>query len=110
MASPVAASVAGLMKSLHPEWMVEQIHTMIVATADPVIYEVNTEEYIQGKLGSGRVDALKAITTELFPKIELVDIDMMMDDDDGEINIGDTIELTSVLFNNPDWGLSLIHI
>ena len=77
MASPVAASVAGLMKSLHPEWMVEQIHTMIVATADPVIYEVNTEEYIQGKLGSGRVDALKAITTELFPKIELVDMDIL---------------------------------
>ena len=62
MASPVAASVAGLMKSLHPEWMVEQIHTMIIATADPIIYQMNTEEYIQGKLGAGRVDALKAIT------------------------------------------------
>ena len=108
MASPVAASVAGLMKSLHPEWMVEQIHTMIVATADPIIYEVNTEGYIQGKLGSGRVDALKAITTELFPKIELVDIDIIInDDDDGEINIGDTIEFTSVLFNNPEWGLAI---
>ena len=45
-----SSTVAGLMKSLHPEWTVEQMHTMIVATADPVIYEVNTEEYIQGKL------------------------------------------------------------
>ena len=107
MASPVAASVAGLMKSLHPEWMVEQIHTMIVATADPVIYDVNTEAYIQGKLGSGRVDALKAITTELFPKIELVDIDVTMSDNDGEINIGDAIELTSVLFNSPEWGVAI---
>ena len=104
MASPVAASVAGLMKSIHPEWMVEQIHTMIIETADPIIYEVNTEEYIQGKLGSGRVDALKAITTELFPKIELADLDLIIDNDDGEIYIGDTIELTSVLFNDPNWG------
>ena len=104
MASPVAASVAGLMKSLHPEWMVDQIHTMIIATADPVIYEVNTESYIQGKLGSGRVDALKAITTELFPKIELVDLELIVDSDDGEIYLGNTVELTSVLYNNPDWG------
>ena len=50
MASPVAASIAGLMKSMHPEWMVEQLHTMIVATANPIIYEVNPENYIQGKL------------------------------------------------------------
>ena len=105
MASPVAASVAGLMKSLFPEWTVPQIHTMIVATADPIIYEVNTEPYLEGKLGSGRVDALKAITTDLFPKIELAEVDMMMDD--GEINIGDTVELTYVLFNDPEWGASI---
>ena len=102
MASPVAASVAGLMKSLHPQWTVEQMHTMIVETADPVLYAVNTEAYLQGKLGSGRVDALMATTTDLFPKIELVDIDVVMEDD--EINIGDTIELTTVLFNDPEWG------
>ena len=98
MASPVAASIAGLMKSMHPEWMVEQIHTMIVATANPIIYEVNPENYIQGKLGSGRVDALKAVTTDLFPKIELVDTEIMMDND--EIYAGDTIELITVLYNN----------
>tara|TARA_Y100001978_G_scaffold192387_1_gene197407 strand:+ start:3694 stop:5679 length:1986 start_codon:yes stop_codon:yes gene_type:complete len=102
MASPVAASIAGLMKSMHPEWMVEQLHTMIVATANPIIYEVNPENYIQGKLGSGRVDALKAVTTDLFPKIDLVDTEIIMDND--EIYIGDTIELITVLYNNDNWG------
>ena len=102
MASPVAASIAGLMKSMHPEWMVDQIHTMIVATANPIIYEVNPENYIQGKLGSGRVDALKAVTTDLFPKIELVDTEIIMDND--EIYVGDTIELITVLYNNDNWG------
>ena len=71
-----------------------QIHTMIVATANPIIYEVNPENYIQGKLGSGRVDALKAVTTDLFPKIELVDTEIIMDND--EIYVGDTIELITV--------------
>jgi hypothetical protein len=63
---------------------------------------VNTEAYLQGNLGSGRVDALMAIITDLFPKIELVDIDIVMEDD--EINIGDTIELATVLYNDPEWG------
>ena len=107
MATPVAASVAGLMKSLYPNWNKEQIKTMIIATADPIIYEVNPESSIQGKLGSGRVDALNAVITPLFPKIELTEIDLYIQNDyNNEINIGETIELIGIFLNNPEWGIA----
>ena len=108
MATPVAASVAGLMKSLYPSWDREQLGTMIVATADPIIYDVNPESYLIGKLGSGRVDALNAIITPLFPKIQLTEIDMyIQNDDNNEINIGETIEFTGIFFNDSDWGIAI---
>ena len=105
MATPVAASVAGLMKSLYPDWGREQIGTMIVATADPAIYDVNQESYLTGKLGSGRVDALNAIITPLFPKIQLIETDIyIQNDDNNEINIGETIEFTGIFLNDSNWG------
>tara|TARA_Y100001970_G_scaffold293486_1_gene440629 strand:+ start:711 stop:2711 length:2001 start_codon:yes stop_codon:yes gene_type:complete len=107
MASPVAASVAGLMKSLYPSWGREQIRTMIIETANPIIYQVNPEQYIQGKLGSGRVDALNAVITPLFPKIELAEIDLFIQDDfNDQINIGETIELTAIFLNDSEWGMA----
>ena len=108
MAAPVAASVAGLMKSLYPTWDREQIGTMIIATANPIIYDQNPESYLTGKLGSGRVDALNAIITPLFPKIQLTETDIyIQNDDDNEINMGETIEFTGIFLNNSDWGIAM---
>ena len=105
MASPVAASVAGLMKSIHPNWNSKQLETMIIATANPIIYSVNSQNNIQGKLGSGRVDALTAITTPLFPKIELAETDLIIQNSSNqEINPGEIVELTAILYNNDAWG------
>jgi subtilisin family serine protease len=41
MATPIAASVMGLLKSYHPNWTNEQIERMVVETSDPNIYTVN---------------------------------------------------------------------
>ncbi|MAV64495.1 MAG: hypothetical protein CBD97_01470 [Pelagibacteraceae bacterium TMED237] len=103
MASPVAASCAGLLKSYNPTWSNEQIKTMLIATSNPNIYSYNTESYLQGRLGKGQVDMLKAIQTPLFPKIEIVEQDIYAGSD-GEINIGDAIEYIAILFNDPEWG------
>jgi len=106
MATPIVGSVLGLMKAFNPSWNQEQLITMILGTADPVIYDVNPEQYLQNKLGRGRVDALAAVTTELFPQLEFVDIDIsILSDFNGEINQGETVELRTILFNNPDWGV-----
>ena len=105
MASPVAASVFGLLKSYNPTWDNEKIQTMVLGTADPIIYTVNSESYLQGRLGTGRVDTYAALTTPLFPKIEYVGEDLISGGDN-IINSGEEAEIYIILFNNPEWGLA----
>ena len=105
MASPVAASVFGLLKSYNMDWTNEMIQTMVLETANPVIYDANTETYLQGMLGRGKVDALNAITTPLFPKLQYSGEDItILNDNDGSINPGEQINLSVILFNNTNWG------
>ena len=105
MASPVAASVFGLLKSYNMDWNNEMIQTMVLETANPAIYDINTETYLQGMLGKGKVDALAAITTPLFPKLEYSGEDIIiLNDNDGAINPGEQVNLSVILFNNSDWG------
>ena len=105
MASPVAASCAGLLKSYNMDWDNEKIETMILATADPIIYSVNPESFLEGKLGRGKIDMLKAISTPLFPKLEIAGEDItILNDNDGQINIGESLEYRVIILNDPDWG------
>ena len=104
MASPVAASVIGLLSSFNPDWGQTQLETMILETSDPVIYDINSN-YLNGKIGQGRVDALRALSTPLFPKIELAEIDyQIINGDDFIIDAGETVHLSTILYNNLDWG------
>ena len=108
MASPVAASVFGLVKSQNMDWTNEMVRTMVLATADPIIYDVNSENYLDGMLGKGRVDTYKAIQTPLFPKIEYAGEDIfILNDFDGNINPGEEIELSVVLVNDSTWGTAI---
>ena len=105
MATPIVGSVMGLVKSYNPDWTNEQVETMVIETADPIIYSINPQDYLVGKLGKGRVDALASLVVPLFPKIEFADIDMFIQNDDNDIlELGETIELSTILLNNPDWG------
>ena len=103
MASPIAASVFALLKSYNPSWDNEKLETMILATADPVIYTVNSESYLEGRLGTGRVDTYAALTTPLFPKIEYAGEDLIAGNDN-IINPGEQVEIFIILFNNSEWG------
>lgn len=60
LAAPQVAGLAGLVKSLHPDWTPQQIAAQIIATADP-IDSFNLEQ-LAGKLGSGRVNGRRAVT------------------------------------------------
>tara|TARA_B100000029_G_scaffold262914_1_gene259093 strand:+ start:9118 stop:11091 length:1974 start_codon:yes stop_codon:yes gene_type:complete len=105
MASPIAAGTIGLLRSFRPDWTNVMLEEMIMSTADPVIYEINNENYLQNKLGRGRVDALKALTTELFPNFDMVGFDFYLpNDNNNEINPGDYIEAMAILYNNENWG------
>ncbi len=105
MATPVAASCAGLMRIYYPGITNVQVETMLIASADPVIYDINSESYLSGRLGQGRVDIEKALDAELFPSIEFVDMDItLLDGDDDLVHPGEAIELRTILYNNEIWG------
>ena len=104
--SGIYSSLCGLIeKSKNMNWNNEMIMTMVLETADPIIYSVNSENYLQGMLGRGKVDALAALNTPLFPKLEYSGEDLqILNDTDGHINPGEEILLTIIVFNNPEWG------
>ena len=78
---------------------------MIIATADPNIYTINSENYLDGRLGSGRVDVLQALSTELYPKLELAGYDYeIVNNSDGTLSPGDELHLFLVLYNLENWG------
>ena len=106
MASPVAASCIGLLSAYNPTWGNKQLETMIIATSDPRIYNVNSENYLYGKLGTGRVDAFRSISTPLFPKIDVIAVDYQVinGNSDNTIDAGETLNISTVILNDPDWG------
>ena len=105
MASPIAAGTIGLLRSYNMDWTNSMLETMILATADPIIYQINTEDYLQGKLGTGRVDALNALVTPLFPNLLLIGIDyFVINSETNIITPGDDIEVMVILLNEENWG------
>ena len=108
MASPIAAGTIGLLRSFNMDWTNEMLETMILATADPIIYEVNTEDYLNGKLGTGRVDALRSLSTDLFPRFELIGSDFYLPNDaSGIVSAGDALEIMVILLNDEGWGTAI---
>lgn len=64
MASPVTAGVLGLIRSQHPEWNVVKAYYQLVGTADNI--DSKNPQY-KGQLGSGRINAYRALTETVIP-------------------------------------------
>lgn len=60
--SPITAGAAALVWAVHPEYTPQQVGEQLRITADASIYSVNTAGF-QNKLGKGRLDVHKAVTT-----------------------------------------------
>ena len=96
-AAPVVSGLAGLIKSQHPDWGPYQIAKQIVLTADNIDH-VNPA--YAGELGSGRINAFRAVTEvnppEISPKIKTLKLSIS-DDSGGNSNAilehGETIEV-----------------
>jgi serine protease len=105
MASPIVASSIGLLKAFHPSWKNEQLEMMIIETADPIIYELNSASYLTDRLGKGRVDVYNALITPLLPKLTFVDVDLfMLEGDDNLIHQGELAQVGVIIWNEDDWG------
>lgn len=102
MASPFTAGLFGLVKAYHPNWTNEQIITQIVETTDD-IDTLNTK-YI-GYLGTGRINALRALTEEVGPvkkTLKLSFVNVKPDDslaNNKAIEPGEIIRLTIAVRN-----------
>ena len=101
MAAPLVAGLAGLIKSQNPNWTNVQIANQILMSADN-IDELNPQ-YI-GMLGSGRINALNALTYAPAPIITYHGF--TIDDNNGNQNgvpdPGESLNMTVSLKNT--WG------
>jgi len=104
-ASPIVASSIGLLSSFHPEYQTEQLIRMIIETSNTNIYQINSQEYLQGNLGYGRLDLESALITPLFPELSIsLNTINIINDFDGIASAGDTVEITINIQNSVFWG------
>ncbi|UOR03772.1 S8 family peptidase [Hymenobacter aerilatus] len=62
-ASPIAAGVAALVRSRFPTYSAAQVVAQLRATANPDIYTLPGNAAYAGKMGTGRLDAYRAVLT-----------------------------------------------
>ncbi len=107
MASPVAAGVLGLVKSYHPEWTNDQVITQVLGTAD----DIDTlNPYFINQLGSGRINAFRALTESGVSLQQELRIDFFCvtpknQNNMGILDPGDTISL-DVRLRNFSYGIN----
>jgi subtilisin family serine protease len=101
-ASPIVAGLAGLIQSAHPGWSAADIFFQIIGTADNIDGKNGS---FRGELGSGRINALRALTENVQPAPQLTLNSCRIDDSakgngDGIIQPGEEISLYVTLQNN----------
>lgn len=97
-ASPIVAGVAALLKSKYPEASPEELTGRIVMTADD-IYNLPANANFQGKLGSGRVNAFRALTENNHAYLSVINSSI----EDGVGNSyapGSTVNLSLDIYNH----------
>jgi subtilisin family serine protease len=95
MASPVAAGVVGLIWATNPTWNNTQIATQLIMTTDNI--DALNPSYA-GLLGTGRINAYKALTTTPVPLVKYQS-HLISDGGNGIAEAGETVALAVVLKN-----------
>ncbi|WP_051784275.1 S8 family peptidase [Lentzea aerocolonigenes] len=85
MASPHVAGIAALLREVHPKWTVAEIKAALVNTASGVIRSADGVREAPMRVGSGRVDGLAALSTDVLAL--------------GDASFG-TVEVSAPLLNN----------
>lgn len=93
MASPVVAGIAGLVKSQYPLYSPKQLAHKIMGTTDNIDHLNST--VFSGKLGTGRVNAFKALDFSSKPGIEMHNIQISKK----IFKIGDSVEISGEFTN-----------
>ncbi len=96
MSSPMAAALAGLIKTQNPGFTPEEVREQIRSSSDP-IESVNPG--LSGLLGKGRINALRALTEFDNPSIRITGIAISDGGGDGVINQSETIDVEITVTN-----------
>jgi hypothetical protein len=96
MAAPIVTGVAGLVKSLHPEYSAEQIAGVLKASATDI--SERNPNYSFG-IGSGMINAHKALIIENPRLAEIVQTVFVDEDNDGMYTPGEKVNLSLVIHN-----------
>lgn len=104
MATPLTAGLAALVRSQHPSWTAPQTIFQVVETADNV--DALNPSYV-GALGTGRINALRAVTETVTPRPRITLAGRFIDDrlggnGNGVIEPGENFNLILTLQNF--WG------
>ncbi|MCH7495421.1 MAG: S8 family serine peptidase [Candidatus Marinimicrobia bacterium] len=104
MVSPMVAGLVGLVKSHFPDMSAAELMFQVVETADNI--DVVNPSYI-GKLGSGRINALRALTETVVapPNIRLSSVTVFNitgGDGDGVLEAGESADIMMSFENT--WG------
>jgi subtilisin family serine protease len=105
MAAPVVAGVAALIMHVHPYFTPATVKQRIVETATPMPQNEPGGDFA-GWLGGGLLNAYKAVLLEKVPSLTLVDdpiVTVLEGSTDGIPRIGDKINISLRIFNEPDW-------
>ena len=97
--APLVAGLAGLVRTLNPDWTYDMVAEQIRVTAEDMTAKNNSAR-TRDKLGKGRVNALRALTVNNLPSLRMVD--MAFDDEDGNgfLGIREPFDLTLSYFNH----------
>lgn len=79
LAAPVVSGAAALAWSIHPDYTATQIAELLRVTTDNIDTIAANTKY-SGKIGSGRLNILKALTDSTSPSIRITDYEFKTDD------------------------------
>lgn len=100
MASPVVAGAVAMVRLKYPKLNPEEVRAMIMATADNIdTISGNYGRDWQYKLGAGRVNVLRAVTSPNSYLATVISYTTKDSDGDGYFDAGNTIELTPLIRN-----------
>lgn len=89
LGAPIACGIAGLVKANFPNYTNAQVQERVRITSDAGIYALNNSSYAE-RMGIGRVDAFNALTATT-PGLRAVDCEFYTPD--GQVQVGDTVEI-----------------
>lgn len=87
--TPVVAGLAAMLMTIYPDWSLDRVREQIRATANPI--DGFNPPAFTGLLGSGRINAFKAVTDITIPALRVRDVELIDIGNNGIIRKGERV-------------------